>query len=123
MGWLAQWAFAWTVLLWAGSVTLPPGLDPQRLSPASNPASSAKIALGRRIFFDRAFSRGRNTSCSSCHDPQKAYTDGRNIGLGTGGARTERNVPTLINRAWGNSFFWDGRVSTLEQQALQPLLN
>jgi cytochrome c peroxidase len=62
-------------------------------------------------------------SCATCHDPARAFTDGQVTAVGVDGIRGSRNVPTILNSAWGTAFFWDGRVSTLEQQVLQPIFN
>ncbi len=74
------------------------------------------VALGRRLFFDRNLSRDGKLSCAACHDPDRAFSDGRPVG-GT------RRAPTLVNRDRGRSFFWDGRAATLEQQVIQPILD
>ncbi|MBI2187621.1 MAG: c-type cytochrome [Acidobacteria bacterium] len=60
-------------------------------------------------------------ACASCHDPERAFTDGRRLAVGVFGRAGRRNVPAIINRAWGRSFFWDGRVTTLEEQVLTPI--
>lgn len=101
----------------------PLGLDLYLPVPEENPLSRAKIALGRRLFHDRRLSRDGSLSCASCHDPRRAFTDGRTMAQGIGRARGDRNVPTIVNRAWGTSFFWDGRAATLERQVLQPILS
>ncbi|MEO8519940.1 MAG: cytochrome c peroxidase [Acidobacteriota bacterium] len=120
----------WVALLLGGTVTLPAarpraplGLDLFRPYSEGNIPTAAKIALGRQLFNDRRLSRDGSLSCAGCHDPRRAFTDGRVVALGVDGAPGSRNVPSLINRAWGTSFFWDGRASTLEQQALQPILS
>jgi cytochrome c peroxidase len=110
-----------TTTMWAGSVRVPFGLDVEQLSPRTNPASRAKIQLGRRLFSDPNLSSSGRVSCATCHDPRRAFTDGRTVAIGVDGAMGDRNVPTLVNRAWGQSFFWDGRATTLEQQVLQPV--
>jgi cytochrome c peroxidase len=112
-----------TATVWAGSVRLPFGLDAEKLSPRSNPASRDKIQLGRQLFFDSHLSSSGRVSCATCHDPRRAFSDGRTVAVGVYGATGDRNVPTLVNRAWGESFFWDGRAPTLEQQVLQPLFS
>src|SRR3954452_9942765 len=99
------------------------GLDLYRPVPGSNPLTQAKIALGRRLFFERRLSRDGSLSCAACHDPNRAFTDHRDVARGVGGQLGTRHVPTLVNRAWGTSQFWDGRASTLEQQAPEPILN
>ena len=102
---------------------LPLGLDLYRPVPEENRLTSKKIALGRRLFNDRRLSRDGSLSCAGCHDPRRAYTDGRTVAEGVGHARGDRNVPSIVNRAWGRSFFWDGRAATLEQQVVQPIVN
>jgi cytochrome c peroxidase len=80
-----------------------------------------KIELGRRLFFDRRLSRDGSVACASCHDPDRAYSDSRQIAVGAFGRRGRRNAPAIINRAYGRMFFWDGRVATLEEQVLKPI--
>lgn len=83
--------------------------------------SLAKIELGHDLFRDPRLSGEGATSCASCHDPARAFTDGRSTGLGPTGTGLVRNVPTLYNLAWASSLFWDGRVSTLAEQARVPI--
>lgn len=101
----------------------PLGLDLYRPVPADNPLTPPKIALGRRLFQDRGLSRDGTLSCAVCHDPARAFANNRVVASGPGGITGGRNVPTLINRAYGKSFFWDGRAESLEQLVVQPLLN
>jgi cytochrome c peroxidase len=119
-------AMAGVVLLWttlaAGSTT-PLGLDVYRPTPADNPLTPAKIALGRRLFNDRRLSRDGSVACATCHNPSRAFTDGRPTARGIGGQPGPRNAPTIVNRAYGQSFFWDGRAVSLEQQVVQPLVD
>lgn len=91
--------------------------------PGDNPLACELVALGRRLFFETRLSRSGETSCGTCHLPERAFTDGRSIAVGDGGARGKRNTPTLFDRAYGHSQFLDGRASTLEVQALLPLTN
>src|SRR5688572_13995077 len=111
------------VVLQAAGPRLPLGLELYRPTPENNRLTSAKISLGRRLFFDRRLSRDGSLSCAGCHDPKRALTDGRVVAQGVAGALGDRNTPIIVNRAWGESFFWDGRAATLEQLALQPVLN
>jgi cytochrome c peroxidase len=97
------------------------GLDAYRPVPETNPLTREKIALGRRLFFDRRLSRDGSIACSSCHDPERAFSDGRPVAIGVFGRQGRRNAPALINRGYGRSFFWDGRVATLEEQVLKPI--
>ena len=117
---------AWIALALAvpsAAPRVPLGLDLYRPAPVDNPLTPEKIALGRRLFHERRLSRDRSLSCASCHDPNRAFTNGVRTARGIDGARGVRNVPTLINRAWGSSQFWDGRAATLEQQVLAPILS
>ncbi|MFT5522458.1 MAG: cytochrome c peroxidase [Pirellulaceae bacterium] len=91
--------------------------------PSENPTSLAKVSLGKKLFFDPRLSRTGDVSCSSCHDPKKAWSDGRQFGVGVDKEQGNRNTPSLFNVAYNKHQFWDGRVSTLEQQALEPLQN
>ena len=100
----------------------PLGLDLYRPEPADNPTVRATVTLGRRLFRERLLSRDRSLACVDCHRPDRAFTDGRAKAVGVYGRRGPRSVPTIVNRAWGESFFWDGRIATLEEQVLQPIV-
>jgi cytochrome c peroxidase len=102
---------------------LPLGLDPSLPEPADNAFDRARWELGRKLFFERELSADRTLSCSSCHRPQRAFADDEALSLGVGGKRTLRNAPSLLNRGFGSSFMWDGRVATLEEQVLLPIEN
>lgn len=91
--------------------------------PETNPFSRAKYELGKKLFFDRALSRDHTLSCATCHDPAQNFADGRPKGMGIGQRPLTRRVPELWNVAWGKPFFWDGRATTLEEQALGPIQN
>jgi|SRR5579885_683209 cytochrome c peroxidase len=101
----------------------PLGLDLFMPVPEENPLTPENVALGRRLFFDRRLSRDGSLSCATCHDPERAFSDGRPVAHGISGARGTRNSPAILNRGYGISFFWDGRAATLEQQVLEPILN
>jgi len=91
--------------------------------PPENPFSEERAALGRRLFFDPVLSVDRSVSCASCHRPDHGFADTRSKSVGVRGRTTLRNAPTLLNRAFGRHFMWDGRFSTLEDQVLQPIEN
>ncbi len=78
--------------------------------------SPAVVALGRRLFGDARLSSDRSVSCASCHQPDRAFTDGRRVSVGVGGREGSRNAPTLVNLAFARHFLWDGRASSLEEQ-------
>ncbi|WP_374565590.1 cytochrome-c peroxidase [Ideonella sp.] len=105
----------------AGNLALasPPGSEP-----ATKMATArAQQQLGRRLFFDARLSGDGKVSCASCHQPERAFSDGKPVAEGIGGSLGSRNTPTLVDVAGQRSFFWDGRRATLEDQALDPLLN
>jgi cytochrome c peroxidase len=108
-------------LLIAAAITIPLGLDWYLPVPEENPITTQKIELGRRLFNDRRLSRDGSTSCGSCHDPERAFSDGRTVAVGVFGRKGRRNSPALINRGYGRLFFWDGRIRTLEEQVLKPI--
>ncbi|MCI0387929.1 MAG: cytochrome-c peroxidase [Acidobacteria bacterium] len=91
--------------------------------PKNNPLTAAKVELGRKLFFDARLSADGKVSCSTCHDPKLAFTDGKTIAEGIAGRRGVRNSPTLFNILFNPAQFWDGRTDTLEQQAVEPLIN
>ncbi|WP_121966286.1 cytochrome-c peroxidase [Myroides sp. N17-2] len=80
-----------------------------------------EVALGRALFFDPKLSKSNQISCSSCHDPEMGWTDHRQVSLGNDHLLGARNTPSLYNIAEVKSFFWDGRASSLEEQATGPL--
>ncbi len=115
------------VTLWLAALASGPGaplgLDLFRPTPADNPLTPAKIALGRRLFEDRRLSRDGKVSCATCHDPSRAFAGSGLVASRADGSGGHRNVPTLVNRVYGTTFFWDGRAASIEQQVVQPLLN
>ncbi len=100
---------------------IPVGLEPKRPVALDNPLTEAKVQLGRKLFFDPILSADGTVSCASCHQPQRGFAGPERVALGIKGKRSQRNAPTLLNRAYGTSFFWDGRVASLEEQALHPI--
>ena len=102
-------------------IRLPLGLDLYRPIPEDNPITAEKVKLGKKLFGDKLLSRDRSLSCKGCHQPKKAFTDGRAKAVGVYGRKGPRSVPTLVNRAYGRTFFWDGRTSTLEEQVVKPI--
>lgn len=98
------------------------GLPDLPATPSHRP-NAAAIALGRKLFFDQRLSADGTISCASCHDPAKGFVDGKRLAEGIGGRAGTRNAPSLLNAAFNTSQFWDGRRATLEEQALDPLVN
>lgn len=92
--------------------------------PLDNPLTEEGVALGKRLFFDPILSKDESISCASCHDPTLAFTDGQAKSIGFDNQLSKRSAMSLLNIAYHYSgFFWDGRVQTLEQQALEPVEN
>jgi cytochrome c peroxidase len=117
-------------------------------APANNPSSTAKIALGRALFWDPVLSGGKDVSCASCHHPANGYADAIDLAIGENGqglgtARhfrspndfpfNKRNTPTVLNAAFNGlaadgscepttaAMFWDSRAQSLETQSLMPV--
>jgi len=101
---------------------VPKGLPPVK-HPKDNPPTPEKIALGKQLYFDGRLSRDNKVSCASCHDPAKGYSNGERFATGVGGKKGGRSAPTVINAAYYDFQFWDGRAPTLEAQALGPIQN
>ena len=102
-------------------LVIPLGLDLFMPVPEANPLTAEKVAIGRRLFRDTRLSRDGTVSCSSCHDPARAFSVDRTIAVGVYGRVGLRNAPALINRGYGKAFFWDGRSTSLEEQVLTPI--
>ncbi len=101
----------------------PPLGLPEVPFPKDNRPNRSKIELGKRLFFDSRLSEDGTVSCATCHSPEMAFADAQTISPGIAGRRGARNTPTLINVAFQPYQFWDGRVSSLEEQASHPLAN
>ncbi|HLL55181.1 MAG TPA: cytochrome-c peroxidase, partial [Myxococcaceae bacterium] len=96
--------------------------SPRPPSPPPSPAPVDRVELGRRLFSDARLSADGHTSCATCHDPKRAFTDGLPVAHGRNGP-LQRNTPTLLNLEARAPYFWDGRARTLEEQALVPITN
>jgi cytochrome c peroxidase len=89
--------------------------------PKDNSYTPEKAALGKKLYFDTRLSVTSAQSCASCHSPGFGWGDGLAVGVGHGMAKLGRHSPTIINAAWSSIFMWDGRLATLEEQALGPI--
>jgi len=96
------------------------GLLPPVVHPDSNPLSKGKVTLGRTLFHDARLSTSGKMACVSCHEPSLGWADGRTVSQPHARA-PGRNTPTIRNVAYQSLLFWDGRASTLEQQAKEAL--
>src|SRR5713101_5637384 len=91
--------------------------------PPDNPQTPEKIALGMQLFFDGRLSADGTVACATCHDPSRAFTDGRPASVGIDGRTGQRNAPTVLNALYNKTQFWDGRAKSLEDQAASPIVN
>jgi cytochrome c peroxidase len=103
-------------------IKVPLGLPPVVI-PADNLPTAETIALGRHLFYDPILSADRSVSCASCHSPQFGFADSRPFSEGVGKKTGSRHSPPVVNAAYFNVQFWDGRAPTLESQAEGPVQN
>ncbi|HUB60563.1 MAG TPA: cytochrome c peroxidase [Puia sp.] len=133
-------SYGWVVLTVGGFVLLSAAIrrpdrncpTPYRLSyPAyfgnriniasENPMTVEGVELGRRLFYDKRLSANNTIACGSCHQQRHGFADIRAFSLGFDGTPTRRNAMSLTNLLWVRHFFWDGRASSLEAQAITPM--
>lgn len=100
-----------------------PKWAPEMKVPADNPITAEKASLGKQLFFDKALSKDGSASCSTCHLPDKGWTDGEKLSKKVGGAMNTRHSPTMINVGYSELFYWDGRGETLEKTAIAAWKN
>jgi len=102
---------------------LPAFLGPLRPVPVpdDNPMSDAKVELGRMLYYDPRLSGNGTISCASCHNPALGWSDGLAKGIGMNGQKLGRSSPTVLNAAYYETQFWDGRAPSLEEQAKGPI--
>ncbi len=108
--------------LMADEYPLPLGI-PELIIPEDNPITPEKVALGKKLYFDKRLSLDDTVSCATCHDPEKAFADAAPVSTGIKGQKGRRSAPTVLNAALNDFQFWDGRAPTLEEQAKQPIIN
>jgi cytochrome c peroxidase len=104
------------------AIQSPLGLPPVPI-PADNPPTADMISLGRKLYYDNHLSATDMISCANCHNPARYFTDGLPVSLGVNGQRGTRNAPTVLNAAFQPVQFWDGRATSLEDQAGGPIQN
>lgn len=106
-----------------GYAKQPPLGLPRLPQPKDNPLTQAKIALGRKLFYDRRLSLNNTFSCAMCHIPEQGFSNNEMAtAVGIEGRSVRRNSPSLYNVGYAELLFHDGRENTLEQQAWGPLL-
>lgn len=98
-------------------------IDP--VIPIDNPQTVEGAELGRKLFFDPILSGDNSQSCADCHAPENAFSDPDRFSDGINGDLGTRNSMPIFNLAWNydENFFWDGRTFSLENQALEPVVN
>jgi len=89
--------------------------------PKNNAYTPARELLGRTLFFDPRLSGSNFMSCATCHNPSLGWSDGLQRGLGHEMKQLGRRTPTILNLAWAELLFWDGRAANLEEQAAGPM--
>jgi cytochrome c peroxidase len=102
----------------------PLGID--SLDDSTNPPAPERVRLGRWLFYDTRLSADRTVSCATCHEPERAFSNGARFATGVGGQAGVRKTPSLVNAAhtfMRNRFGWDGHAESLEEQSLRPVLN
>lgn len=112
-----------TRCVWLSSITLVAAafaLGPTFADEASLRREIQRVELGARLFSDPRLSADGATSCASCHQPDRAFSDGRALAVGTGSSRGPRNTPSLLDVAKRQAFGWDGRENHLAAQATRP---
>jgi len=102
---------------WKTKYTRPAGIP----TAANNAPAKERELLGRTLFFDPRLSGSQWISCASCHNPGFSWGDGLPKGIGDGMKGLGRRTPTILNTAFSELQFWDGRADSLEEQALGPM--
>jgi cytochrome c peroxidase len=92
-------------------------------APADNELTEERARLGRRLFYEPSLSRTGDISCGSCHLQENGFADPNPVSLGVDALPGTRNASSLSNLAWSRRFFWDGRSTSLEEQAGEPIEN
>lgn len=98
----------------APSIPQAPAHLPPLEDPADNPTTPEKVALGHMLFFDKRMSKDGSMACENCHHIANAYTEGQATSAKVGGGMNKRNAPTMANVGYHSTFYWDGRMPTLE---------
>lgn len=101
-------------------IDIPAGFPAQNF-PADNAPTPERVALGKRLFFDNRMSNGNDVSCATCHQPDKAFSDGLPASFGTFQRPGVRNAPSLANVGYLPYLMREGGVPTLEMQILVPI--
>src|SRR6266481_2219116 len=102
------------------SLKLPNGLQEDAAQvPDDNPITPAKVALGKKFFWDTRWSSSGTVACVSCHRPEHGWSDPRQFSINFAGKPTPRHSPTIVNRLFSDRQLWTGLRPSLEEQALR----
>ena len=104
-------------------IKVPLGLTQAPVVPAENPMTVEKWVLGKKLYYDKILSTNGSVACATCHAPDKGFADARRTSTGINNALGPINSPTVFNAAYNRFQFWDGRGSSLEDQAQGPVGN
>jgi cytochrome c peroxidase len=102
----------------------PLGID-KSWTDLQEPPTPERVRLGRWLYYDTRLSADNTVACVTCHEPENAFSESEPVSTGIRGQKGTRKAPTFINAAWAltPNMFWDGRASSLEDQALGPVAN
>ena len=104
------------------NLVIPSTLPPIDI-PEENPLTIEGVELGRMLFYEPLLSGDGTQACASCHMQSAGFTDSARYSTGIDGLQGSRNAMVVFNLAWSPTLFWDGRASSLEEQALDPIVN
>lgn len=97
--------------------------DFQNRIPEDNPITQKGFELGRMLFYEKKLSGDNTMSCATCHQQEKAFTDGLAVSEGIDGIAGEVSAMSLSNLLWAEHFTWNGRMDSIEGQSIEPILN
>jgi len=103
-------------------ITIPEGF-PNMTIPENNPITVEGVILGEKLFNDPILSANNNQACINCHQKAFSFSDPNQFSTGVDNIKGTRNASALINLGWNKKFNWDGSVSSLEEQAFEPVTN
>lgn len=118
---MSYWPRAGALCILVSLTCLPQGKGRPPAAVGHLPSQIELATLGRELFFEKRMSLNGTTACASCHRPEFAFADNRRFSIGQRGQPTKRNTPSLLNRPTVGFEFWDGRATSLLNQATSPL--
>ena len=99
------------------------GSLPSVMESPDNPLTPEKVALGRKLYFEKHLSKSQDISCNTCHPLEDYGAEDSAVSEGFKGQKGSRNAPTVFNAAGHIAQFWDGRAPDVEAQAKGPMMN